>query len=105
MLAPASRSPALNVERSRFGCSARILDFLPILAKKASMGIAGSAVATGAWPVATYKYNAAGRINNPTSTPSKNLTVEFKATFLLNFWFSNLNKQAPGHGTIHGTRS
>jgi hypothetical protein len=52
------------------------------------MGIDGSAVATGAWPVATYKDNAAGRINNPTSTPSKNLAVGFKVSYLLKFHFS-----------------
>src|SRR5216683_5422379 len=85
MSAPASRSSALNVESSRFGCSARILDFLPILAKNASMGIDGSAVATGAWPVATYKYKAAGRINTPTSTPSKNLSIGLKVSYLRNF--------------------
>src|SRR5712672_2587759 len=85
MSAPAVRSAALNEERSRFGCSARILDFLPILAKNASMGIDVSAVATGAWPVATYTYNAAGRINNPTSTPSKNLSMGLKVSYLRNF--------------------
>src|SRR6267378_3448502 len=105
MSAPAVRSAALNVERSRFGCSARILDFLPILAKNASMGIDGSAVATGAWPVAMYTYNVAGRIDNPTSAPSKNFAVEFKGNYLLNFWFGTLNKGATGHGTIHGTTS
>src|SRR6266403_6033532 len=85
MSAPAVRSAALNVERSRFGCSTRILDFLPILAKNASMGMDGSAVATGAWPVATYKYKAAGRINTPTSTPSKNLSIGLKVSYLRNF--------------------
>jgi hypothetical protein len=79
---------AVNVESSRFGCSARILDFLPILAKNASMGIDGSAVATGAWPVATYKYKAAGRINNPTSTPSRNLSVGLTVGHLQQFFVS-----------------
>src|SRR5258708_12574956 len=79
------RCAAPNVERLRFGWSARILDFLPILAKNASMGIDGSAAATGAWPVATYKYKAAGRINTPTSTPSKNLSIGLKVSYLRNF--------------------
>src|SRR5258707_8173899 len=86
MSAPAVRSAALNVERSRFGCSTRILDFLPILAKNASMGMDGSAVATGAWPVATYKYKAAGRINNPTSKPSKKLRIRLNVSHLRNFF-------------------
>src|SRR6266403_3178520 len=103
MSAPAVRSAALNVERPRFGCSARILDFLPILAKNASRGIDGSAVATGTWPVATYKYKAAGRINNPTSTPIENLTVGLKVSYLLKFLSANLNKPRRGRETIHGT--
>src|SRR6202040_2344685 len=73
MSAPAARSAVLKVERSRLGCSALILDFLPIFAKNVSIGMAASAVATGACPVATYKYKAAGRINKPTRTPSRNL--------------------------------
>src|SRR5258708_9529666 len=85
MSAPAVRSAALNVERSRFGCSARILDFLPILAKNASMGIDGSAVATGAWPVATYKYKAAGKHNTPTGTPSENLRIRLQVSYLRTF--------------------
>src|SRR5712672_695584 len=107
MSAPASRSSALNVERSRFGCSARILDFLPILAKNASMGIDGSAVATGAWPVATYKYNAAGRINNPTSTPRTNFTVgltvgDSRSVASKYFLSANLNQSTRGHQSFTG---
>src|SRR5258705_13848587 len=93
MSAPASRSVAVNVESSRFGCSARILDFLPILAKNASMGIDGSAVATGAWPVATYKYKAAGRINTPKRKTSKNLSIGIKASYLRNFFPATRIKQ------------
>src|SRR5258705_12758679 len=97
MSAPAVRSAALNVERSRFGCSARILDFLPILAKNASMGIDGSAVATGAWPVATYKYKAAGRNKKPTSNPSRKLNVGLPGPHPQKIFFQQiLNKRRGG---------
>src|ERR1700724_4285543 len=90
MSAPAVKSAALKVERSRLGCSAVILDFLPSLAKNVSIGIAASAVATGACPVATYKYKAAGRISKPTTTPSKNLAVGFNVSHLLDIPISLL---------------
>src|ERR1700692_1016175 len=96
MSAPAARSAALKVERSRVGCSALILDFLPIFAKNVSIGMAASAVATGACPVATYKYKAAGRIAKPTRTPSKNLAVEFNRSHLVEI----VNTRAKAHRHI-----